>query len=360
MPAAISAVAVIEALAVRPHGWGYGLLLEIATAVLLVWRRFWPLVVSITAAGTLLLLPWVGPQLNELATPILALLLICYSLGRWIANLRGLVGIGLLLLMFLADYVFIDARSQDITDVVFASTLAIPPYIFGRISRKLAVQSEQLARQQALIRDEAVRAERDRIARELHDVIAHSLSAMVVQTAAAQDLMRTSPDRAAGLLQAVADAGRKALEETGRLLHLIRDDADELGLRPAPGIRDVAALVETFRGSGLEVDAELELPANQLSGGVDVSAYRVVQELLTNALKHGDGTARLTVESTADRLRISCTNHVGTSRVVSGSGLGLQGMAERVDLLGGTLDWRRSLDDRFVVDVDIPLAKATS
>ncbi len=360
MPAAIAAVAVIEILVVRPDGWGYGLLLETGTAVLLVWRRFWPLVVSVAAAGTLLLLPWVGPQLNELATPILALVLICYSLGRWIANLRGLVGIGLLLLMFLADYLFIDARSQDITDVVFASTLAIPPYIFGRISRKLAVQSEQLARQQALIRDEAVRAERDRIARELHDVIAHSLSAMVVQTAAAQDLVRTSPERAAGLLQSVADTGRKALKETGRLLHLIRDDADELGLRPAPGVKDLPALVEAFRGSGLEVDAELALPANQLSGGVDVSTYRVVQELLTNALKHGDGSAQLTVDSTADRLRISCTNPVGASRVVSGSGLGLQGMAERVDLIGGTLDWRRRPDDRFVVDVDIPLTEATS
>jgi len=193
--------------------------------------------------------------------------------------------------------------------------------------------------------------------RELHDVIAHSLSAMVVQTAAAQDLVRTSPDRATALLQSVADAGRKALEETGRLLHLIRDDADELGLRPAPGIADVPALVAAFRDSGLAVDADLTPPPAPLSGGVDVSAYRVVQELLTNALKHGKSPVRLAVESTPDRLRITCTNPVGTARVVAGSGLGLQGMAERVHLLGGTLDWRRSLDDGFVVDVVIPLAR---
>ncbi len=357
VPAAIIAVGVVELVMVRPNGWGYALILDTGAALLLVWRRFWPLVVSTTAAGLMLLVPWTGPQLDELSTPILALALICYSLGRWIPNLRGLVGIGLLLGMFLIDYLFVDTRLHNFTDVVFVAALAIPPYVFGRISRKLTLQSEQLARQQALIRDEAVRAERDRIARELHDVLAHSLSAMVVQTAAAQDLVRSSPDRAVALLQSVADAGREALEETGRLLHLIRDEDDELGLRPAPGLADVPALVESFRNSGLEVKADLALPPVSLPGGVDVSAYRMVQELLTNALKYADGPVRLGVESAGDRLRISCTNPVRTSRVAAGSGLGLQGMAERVSLLGGTLNRTYSADDRFVVDVDIPLAR---
>ncbi len=198
-------------------------------------------------------------------------------------------------------------------------SLAIPPYVFGRISRKLALQSELLARQSEQLRDQAVREERDRIARELHDVIAHSVSAMVVQTAAAQDLVRTHPDRAAAMLQGVADTGRRALEETGRLLHLIRDDADELGLRPAPGLADVPDLVEGFRDSGLEVADELALPAETLPGGVDVSAYRVVQELLTNALKYGAGPARLVVATEPDRLRISCANPV--SGVLGGARL---------------------------------------
>ncbi len=321
VPAAIAAVAVFELLMVRPDGWGYGLVLETGAALLLVWRRRWPLVVSTTAAGVLLLMPWVGPQLDELATPILTLALICYSLGRWIANLRGLVGIGLLLAMFLCDYLFVDARSHDFTDVVFVATLAIPPYVFGRISRKLAMQSEQLKSQQALIREQAVRGERDRIARELHDVIAHSLSAMVVQTAAAQDLVHGSPDRAAALLQSVADAGRNALEETGRLLHLIRDDVDELGLRPAPGLADVPDLVATFRGNGLDVQADLVLPTAPLPGGVDVSAYRVVQELLTNALKYADGPVRLGVQfgtrRAPDLLREPCRGRAGRRRVGS-------------------------------------------
>ncbi len=357
VPAVIAAVAAFEVVLVRPDGWVYGLALQTGAALLLIWRRRWPLLVSTVVAAMLLLMPWAGPQLDELATPILTLALICYTLGRWIAGLHGLVGIGLLFGMFLVDYLFVDVRTHDLTDIVFVSALAIPPYIFGRISRKLAVQAEQLERQQALIRDEAVRAERDRIARELHDVIAHSLSAMVVQTAAAQDLVRRSPDRAHALLESVADTGRRALEETGRLLHLIRDDVDELGLRPAPGLADVPALVESFRAGGLDVEADLGLPAVPLAGGVDVSAYRVIQELLTNALKYSDGAVRIGVESRPDLLRISCTNQIGKSRVVNGAGLGLQGMAERVGLLGGTLHRRPGPDGLFVVDVDIPLAR---
>ena len=100
-----------------------------------------------------------------------------------------------------------------------------------------------------------MRAERDRIARELHDVIAHSVSAMVVQTAAAQDLVRTDPDRAEAVLADVADTGRRALAETGRLLHVIRDDADELGLEPGAGLSPTSTGWWRSSGpSGLEVD----------------------------------------------------------------------------------------------------------
>ena len=355
MPAAIAAVGVLELFVVLPDGWVYGLVLETCTALILIWRRFWPLVASTSAAGVMLLLPWTGPQLNELATPILFLALICYSLGRWIVNLRGLVGIGLLLLMFLGDYLLVDARAHNFTDVVFVSTLVLPPYIFGRISRKLAVQSELLARQQELIRDQAVRDERDRIARELHDVIAHSLSAMVVQTAAAQDLVRLHPDRAAELLATAVETGRNALAETGRLLHLIRDDADELGLAPAPGLGDLRALVESFREGGLAVDAELDLPDEPVPGGADVSAYRVVQEALTNALKYAGGPVQLRVEAVGVQVLISCSNPLGHD-ATKGSGLGLRGMAERVGLLGGTLRHGPTTDGRFEVDVVIPLA----
>jgi signal transduction histidine kinase len=296
--------------------------------------------------------------MDEPATPILFIFLICYSLGRWIPDLRGLAGIGVLLAATLVDYLGADARVHNITDVVFVGALSLTPWFVGRITRRLALQSEQLAEQAELLRDEAVRAERDRIARELHDVIAHSLSAMVVQTAAAEDLVRTDPDRAATLLATVAATGRSALAETGRLLHLIRDDADELGLRPAPGLGEVPRLVEEFRSGGLAVEAALDLPDAPVPAAVDVSAYRVVQEALTNALKYADGPVDLRIDSSPHELRISCANRSGTGRT-EGSGLGLQGMAERVALLGGTI--RHEIADRaFSLDVAIPLGEPAS
>ena len=356
VPAILLALGTVELALLGTTGWVAAAGLEAVSALALVFRRAFPLVAPPIAAVVLMAIPYTGTRMDEAATPILFYIVAIYSLGRYLAGHSGIVALALTLLLIFADFFFVNSPDHDATDVIFVLSLAIPPYVFGRISRKLALQSELLASQSEQLRDQAVREERDRIARELHDVIAHSVSAMVVQTAAAQDLVRTHPDRAAAMLQGVADTGRRALEETGRLLHLIRDDADELGLRPAPGLADVPDLVEGFRDSGLEVADELALPGETLPGGVDVSAYRVVQELLTNALKYGAGSARLVVVSESNRLRISCANPVSAAPGGSGSGLGLQGIAERVGMLGGTLD-RGGSNGQFVVEVDIPLAE---
>jgi signal transduction histidine kinase len=356
LPALMVVLGAAELAALGTHGWTVAVGLEAVAGGLLVFRRRYPLVVGPASAAALLVIPWVGPQLDQVAAPILFLIVAIYSLARWITGLRGVAGLVVILGFLLIDYAFVDSRDHDWTDMVFVLSLTVPPYVFGRIVWRLDDQRRRLAEQQDLIRDRAVAQERERIARELHDVIAHSLSAMVVQTAAAQDLLRTSPDRAVTLLQSVADTGRGALEETGRLLHLIRDDADELGLRPAPGLRDVPVLVDTFRAEGLLVETEVDLPAQDLPGGIDVSAYRVVQEMLTNALRYADGPVSLKITVAADRLRISCANPFGTDPAVRGSGLGLQGIAERVALLGGTLD-RTDDGKRFAVQVDIPLVR---
>jgi signal transduction histidine kinase len=356
LPALLVVLGAAELASVGMHRWGAAVGLEAVAGMLLVFRRRYPLAVGPISAATLLAIPWLGPRLDEVATPILFIILAIFSLGRWVADLRGLAGLVAILGLFAVDYTSVDARDHNWTDVVFVLSLAVPPYVFGRIVGRLDHQRRLLAEQQDLIRDQAVAAERERIARELHDVIAHSLSAMVVQTAAAQDLLRSSPDRAAELLKSVADTGRRALQETGHLLHLIRDDADEFGLRPAPGLRDVPALVDTFRADGLPVEARLDLPDPGLPSGVDVSGYRVVQELLTNARRYADGPVQLAVSAEPQRLRISCGNSVGRGRAAAGSGLGLRGLAERVALLGGTLA-RTDEDGRFAVEVDIPLVR---
>lgn len=355
LPAAIAVLGTVELVVLRPDGWGYGIALECAACALLVWRRRAPLVVCPLVAVVLLAMPWLGPPLDQPSTPIVIIVVVGYSLARYLRDLRGLAGVAVMALALLLDYLFVDTRHHDLSDVFFTAALIVPPYVLGRLTRRLAVQAEQLARQQELVRREAVRAERDRIARELHDEIAHSVSAMVVQTAAAQDLVRVSPDRAAGLLADVAATGRRALAETGRLLHLIRDETHELGLTPAPGTAQLADLAERFRRDGLRVDLQVTGPTGALPSSADVSAYRIVQEALTNALRYSaDRSASVRLSSTPTAVRIQVVNACGPRRV-DGSGLGLVGMAERVSLLGGTLA-HGVVDGRFELTAVLPVA----
>jgi signal transduction histidine kinase len=355
VPALVLGLGAIELAALDPPNWGYGLAVEAGACLVLVWRRRHPIVTGSLAAIANNALPFIGPAMDEVAVPIFIAVLITYSLARWVSGYWGLVGVGVLLLGLLSGYLFVDERSHDVTDLFFVASLLTPPYIFGRVTRRLATTTELLRQQQELVKREAVRDERDRIARELHDVIAHSISAMVVQTAAAQDLVRSDPDRAEEALANVASTGRRALSETGRLLHVIRDADDELGLSPAPGLADLPELVETFRRQGLQVDLDVDGDLAGMPAGVDVSAYRIVQEALTNAARYAaDRAVGLPVACAPGQLRIGTSNLAGGSTGL-GSGLGLVGLAERVHLLGGTLRHGPSAYGRFDLEVSIPL-----
>ena len=355
VPAIVAVLATIEMMTLRPPGMLAGLALEVGACLVLVGRRRCTMPACAVAGLLGLGLPWTGSELNDVSSPILILAVIAYSLARWLPGHRGLLALGPVVVLLMANYVFTDERDNNMTDVFFVLSLLSPPYVLGKVTRKLAEQSARLLDQHELVKREAVRAERERIARELHDVIAHSVSAMVVQTAAAQDLIRTDPDRAEEVLADVAAAGRQALDETGRLLHVIRDADDELGLAPAPGLTQVADLVERFRADGLDVDLAMADPAPVLPAGLDVSAYRIVQEALTNALRYGsDRRASLVVSHTGDRLRIRSSNN-SNGLTGGGSGLGLLGMAERVSVLGGTLTHGVTPDGRFELDATLPV-----
>ncbi len=355
VPAAIAALGTVELLLAPVDGKAWGVALEMLAAAILVWRRAAPFVAGPAAAAVLMVMPWAGPQLDDVATPIAFLALIGYTAGRWVATRSGLAIVAVVLGLVVVDLVSVDVRTTDVTDIVFVASLLVPPYVFGRVARRLALQSEELRRMHEQVRHQAVRDERERIARDLHDVIAHSVSAMVVQTAAAQDLLRTDPDRAEAVLADVADTGRRALSETGALLHVLRDDADELGLRPAPGLAELPGLVQRFRDQGLAVEAELPQPAPAVPAGVDVSTYRIVTELLTNALRYAaDRTVRLQVRVDDGALVIRAGNR-SSGRTGAGSGLGLAGVAERVGVLGGTLR-HGAAGDRFEVEARLPVA----
>jgi signal transduction histidine kinase len=186
----------------------------------------------------------------------------------------------------------------------------------------------------------AAAAERARIARELHDVVAHHVSVMVVQADGAGYALRADPDRAETALQAIADTGRQALSEMRRLLGVLRSADEQATLAPVPGLGELRELLDQARAAGLEVSYTLSGTPRELSEGVELAAYRVVQESLTNTRKHAGLAATaavalryepagLTVEVTDDGLGVVSSEDTG--------GHGLAGMRERIAMYGGTV-----------------------
>ncbi len=358
LPVVIAVIAVAEVVGYDGAGKWTALAIELAACALLVARRT-RTVLTVSAASLVVMASWlVGPALDDLATPILVLGAAEYALGRWIADHRGLIGMAVILVATLATYVLVDTRAHDVTDVVFVLAFVVPPYVFGRIVRRLADYNDLLEREQELVRRQAARDERDRIARELHDVIAHSLSAMVVQVAAAEELVGRDPARAREVLSRVATSGRGAIIETGRLLHVLRDSDDELGLAPTPGLRDLDRLVEEFERDGLRVELVVDGPTADLPAAVDVSTYRILREALTNALRYSaDRSVRVELGVTSTGLTLRAVNPT-EGRTGLGSGLGLSGLEERVAVLGGTL--RTTTDDgRYELVATLPTAPVT-
>jgi signal transduction histidine kinase len=218
-----------------------------------------------------------------------------------------------------------------------------------------AARRAQVVRERTVLADQAVAAERVRIARELHDVVAHSVSLMVVQ-AQALDALRGDARDAAGAQ--IASIGREALGEMHHMLDVLRPNGEERPeLAPAPGVRDVAALVERARGAGIDVALAVEGEPRPLPAGVDLSAYRIVQEALTNVIKHARALhteVRVRYETAA--LELSVIDD-GTQLGDGGApGHGLVGMRERVALFGGTLEAGRRSDGRgYAVRAVLPL-----
>lgn len=217
----------------------------------------------------------------------------------------------------------------------------------------------------------AVDAERARIAAELHDIVSHNVSLMVVQSSAAREVLTTMPEEAAAAMAAVEAAGRNAMTELRHLLGLLapaqdgRDDPAEAEFAPQPSLARLSPLIDRFAFAGLPVEVRISGEPRPLPGGIDVTAYRIIQEALTNALKHGDGVkAEVTVRYTDHYLRVEVLNS-GPSVLVGdtpaerqpadGAGRGLVGLRERVAVYGGDLDARRRLGGGFRVRARIPL-----
>jgi signal transduction histidine kinase len=258
-------------------------------------------------------------------------------------------------------------RNTELTSYAYAVILYGAAWAVGYAIRRreveLAAEAEALRRHRAEFERRAVTEERSRIARELHDIVSHSLSVITIQTQAVRrrlgDRTGTEHGREIEDLRAVEATSRQAMAEMRRLLGVLRADGDPPDLTPQPGLDQLPRLVAETRRAGLPVDLRVDGEPGERPPGVDLTAYRVVQEALTNVRKHTrDGTATVSVSHTPGGLTLEIADD-GTplGEPATDDGHGLVGMRERVSLYGGTLHAGRAPDGRFVVRADLPTGR---
>jgi signal transduction histidine kinase len=335
--------------------------LAIAQTAPLAVRRIWPLtVLAITFAGAAVVDLLTG---NFIPFAIAVALYTAAAHGERRRALR-LVAVGAVVALLL----IIRDGAYNIGAVAALSFFAVCWVVGDNLRtrraylRALEERAERLERERVEHARRAAAEEQARIARELHDVIAHSVSVMVVQAAAARDVFDTHPQRARTALGAIEETGRGALAELRRLLGVVRlpEERGET-YQPQPGLADVDALVEQVRSAGLPVDLVVDGERHEVPVGIDLSAYRIVQEALTNTLKHARATrADVAVRYSPRELVVEVRDDGagGGPPGAANGGHGLIGMRERVALYGGELDAGRRSEGGFGVLARFPLETA--
>jgi signal transduction histidine kinase len=329
LPWAVGGFLALVAGGEAPHLPGIDLGKELAIALAVVqgaalhWRRERPVLVAAVVLPAALMFQLLVP---EGVIPLAGL----FAVGSLAAARPPRVSLlGLAFLMGVTSLNFLTTTDDD---AVFAMALAGGSWALGEAARNRGKAIREESRR-------AVSDEQARIARELHDVIAHSVSVIVVQASAAEDVFDTRPDQARAALRSIEQAGRDALRELRTLLGGAPGDPDPT--HPQPGLARLDELAEPLRLGGLEVVVRREGEGPELPAGVDLSAYRIVQEALTNTLRHARATRAEVTVRFGDReleLEISDDGRGSPSALVNGSGQGLVGMRERAALLGGTLE----------------------
>ncbi len=330
----------------------------------LAWRRTFPLTVAALVVSANLVVNADG-QFSTL----LSLVLVCFTVGFQSPAPRRYVGLGIVLVPFVA---LSTVEGLEPSDLGAALVFFVGPWTVGvALSGRMASADEALARAAQLERNrelEAARAaaeERTRIARELHDIVSHSISVVTIQTQAVR--RRLGPDHAAEAadLAAVEATAREALAEMRRLFGVLREEGQRLDLAPQPGLAELDRLVGQVGSGDLDVSLRVEGDPVPLSPGIDLAAYRIAQEGLTNALRHsGAGHATVLVRYTPERLYVEVEDDGDgmprPAEQVNGTvpGHGLIGIRERVALYGGTLDLVPSAAGGVRLAASLPLRGA--
>lgn len=344
--------------------------MEMAAAVAIVapvaWRRVQPLgvvaVVLLAVAATS-----ASTHSFESGYAFFTMIVACYSMGAHARPRDMAVGAAMVATFVMVGFA-VDPGRGGAGDFLFVGVLFGGAWILGHLIRRrgdearlLRAQAAESERRRAEDAQRAVRAERARIARELHDVIAHSLSVMVVQTGVVRRRLRHDRPADSELLDEVEQTGRGAIGELRRLLGILRAEGEELSLDPQPGLDRLPPLLEQMRETGLAVGMTVEGHPVQLPPGMDLAAYRIVQEALTNTLRHAGSGARAEVairwNGAAVELEVQ-DDGAGAAPLGHGTGHGLIGMRERAVLYEGTLDAGPRQGGGFRVHAVLPLARS--
>ncbi|OBC01795.1 histidine kinase [Mycobacterium sp. 852013-50091_SCH5140682] len=341
-----------------PEACGMAALLVAADLALALPTRL-TVVVAVGQAVTRLSVCWLLSR-HGLAAGIgdVGILVAGYRVGAWLP-IRVAVFVVPVLAAAVSGAAMINGAARTWREVLLiAISNAVVPWLVGRYTAAGRAYVDQLERQQQrqqAAMERALADEREAIARDLHDVIAHHVSAVGIHAGAARLALGNDPDTVAQSLGAVESASRSAMMDLRRQLDLLHG-ADGAGERQ-PGLANVSHLADTVRAAGLSADVTLPDAAPGLSPSLDVTVYRIVQELLTNALRHGAGTARLQVRCTNHEVIIEASNPIGAQGTSPEStGRGRSGIRRRAELFGGTV--RDGSDDgslwRTKVSIPIP------
>jgi signal transduction histidine kinase len=326
-------------------------------------RRRWPVTVGAVALAVLVIQQIaVGDVEHASAVTVVGLVIAIYSLGAHGDPLPARIVCALGAAAFISVAL---VEHRAIGDLVFVSVVLFAPFIGGSVLHARRERERVLERRAARLEREgerqtqaAVDEERARIARELHDVVAHAMSVIVVQAGAERHVLPPEQESTRAVLEAIEHISRQALGEMRRLLGMMRSTSDDITLAPQPSLVHLPDLCQRMCSAGLPVTLDVDGELGDLPPGVEVSAYRIVQEALTNALKHaGPATARVTLRQSAAMLEVEIVDDgVGSGNGSSG-GHGLVGMRERATVYGGRLETGNRPSGGYAVRVQLPLGE---
>jgi signal transduction histidine kinase len=325
---------------------------------MLFWRRSRPVVAGSVMLAMFVLFNLAGDDVKSIQMPLMAALFAGYAMGAYTDGREARIAPFVILVGVTA--VTVTWEDTVFTDYIFPTAFVLIAWLAGRGVRTRTRLTEELheaaVQAQEAHEEEVVRAaaeERRRIAREMHDVVAHSVSVMVVQAGGARRILDRDPARAVDAAAHIEEVGRAAMAEMRRLLGVLHH-SDERA--PQPTMRELGALVERTRAAGLPVSLNVEGEPQSLPAGMDLAAYRVVQEALTNAIKHaGAAPTEVTVRWEPEHLELEIVDNGAPAANGSGGGHGLVGMEERVRLYDGELRAGRREGGGFEVVARLPL-----